>query len=162
MSRSSQVFGVTSTAVAQVRRFVGDHLDEIEAGIAYDVVLMASELATNAVLHGRTQFEVTLVLDASEGSVRFEVQDHGRGDVARKVPGAYDGTGRGLQIVDLLADDWGSRTSEDGTGKTVWFVVFDPSFTTTSRRCLTSRRRMIETQAGRGSDQAEQPSGSLR
>jgi PAS domain S-box-containing protein len=109
--------------VHDVRRFVGDHLFQFDDGIAADVVLMTSELATNAMCHGGTACELILMVDPAEGFVRVEVRDEGGGEVVRHVPGAYEGTGRGLQIVDQLADSWGWHPAEDGPGKSVWFEV---------------------------------------
>jgi hypothetical protein len=41
-------------------------------------------------------------------------------------PGPNDPSGRGLQIVDMLSDEWGIEP-EVPAGKTVWFsLTFDP------------------------------------
>jgi anti-sigma regulatory factor (Ser/Thr protein kinase) len=125
MSCDSCKFDAASESVSRVRRFVGARLSEFDANVAADVVLMTSELATNAIRHGGTDIEVTLMVEPSEGLIRVEVRDGGDGEVARTVPGAYADRGRGLQIVDQLSDRWGMREVEDGPGKTVWFVMIE-------------------------------------
>jgi anti-sigma regulatory factor (Ser/Thr protein kinase) len=162
MTGASQAFGVTPVAVGQVRRFVEAQLEGIEAGVVDDVILMSSELATNAIRHGRTQFDVTVLLDPDQGSIRVEVHDQGNGDVRRKVPGAYDGTGRGLQIVDQLADTWGSSPDDDGSGKTVWFVLVTTPAAPASPRRKAGPLRLVGKVVSRRANQVEQPTGSLR
>jgi anti-sigma regulatory factor (Ser/Thr protein kinase) len=120
-------FDAASESVSRVRQFVGTRLSDFDADDAADVVLMTSELATNAIRYGGTDIEVTLMCEPSEGLIRVEVRDEGCGEVVRNVPGAYDDRGRGLLIVDQLADRWGMCEAVDGLGKTVWFVmIVDP------------------------------------
>ena len=83
--------------------------------------LLTSELATNVVLHARTSFRLSIVLD---GDVTIEVSD---GSTAEPVVGDNDPAaerGRGLQVIDALASKWGTRP--DGDGKTVWFSLDIP------------------------------------
>jgi serine/threonine-protein kinase RsbW len=92
-----------------------------------DVVLMTSELFTNAVLHGDGVIGVSVRVPP--GRIRVEVTDDGTfGDQAT---GADDEippeqvTGRGLVIVDRLADTWGG--GHDPSGRTcVWLEVDRP------------------------------------
>ncbi|MFJ1990264.1 ATP-binding protein [Streptomyces asiaticus] len=84
------------------------------------VLLVVSELATNAVRHGRVPgryFEVRIAYDA-EKMVGVEVSDPREGCPAVADPTPDDESGRGLAIVDALADAWGVR--ERIVGKTVW------------------------------------------
>ncbi|MFG2191311.1 ATP-binding protein [Streptomyces sp. NPDC048639] len=86
-----------------------------------DIRVCVSELATNAVLHGvppGREFRVHLT--AGDGVVRLEVRDSGDGcpEVGSPLPG--DCRGRGLWLVEQLADDWGSVRHR--TGKSVWAV----------------------------------------
>lgn len=86
-------------------------------------VLLVSELATNAVLHARTPFRVSMIL---EGALTVEVTDHSE-EVPRMEANRVDSEhGRGLRLVSQFARDWGWRP--DGHGKTVWFSLdLDPS-----------------------------------
>ena len=111
------VLGQWSELVAQGTETVALHQLRVD-----DVVLMASELFTNAVLHGDGDVEV--VLSLSGGHVRLEVADGGGvpvpSEVPRPTPDAI--TGRGLAIVDALADRWGNGS--DPAGRTrVWIEI---------------------------------------
>src|SRR5688500_13146986 len=87
-------------------------------------VLLVSEVVTNAVLHAGTSIRVKVRVDGR--SVRVEVRD---GSVALPSRRHYDegaATGRGLELVELLASTWG--TEQESNGKVVWFEVsVDPS-----------------------------------
>lgn len=93
---------------------------------ADDVRLCVSELASNALLHGTERGHGFLVrMDADDDFVRLEVHDsrgrHG-GRASRPVvghPADTDIAGRGLMIVDTLADGWGVEDREP-LGKIVW------------------------------------------
>ncbi|MFJ2201851.1 ATP-binding protein [Streptomyces violaceusniger] len=92
----------------------------LDRGAAVLVLLVLSELATNAVRHGRVPgryFEVRIAYDA-EKMVGVEVSDPREECPALADPTPDDESGRGLAIVDTLADAWGVR--ERIVGKTVW------------------------------------------
>ncbi|MHB1533401.1 MAG: ATP-binding protein [Acidimicrobiales bacterium] len=98
------------------RHFVGAAVGDwgIEAE---DAVLVASELATNAVLHARSQFTVTLTCD--DGELTVEVADHNpRLPVVVPAPSSAL-SGRGLHIVDAVSAAWGVHSRPDD-GKTIW------------------------------------------
>jgi anti-sigma regulatory factor (Ser/Thr protein kinase) len=83
------------------------------------LVLLTSEVVTNAVLHARTEAQLTVVVSA--GAVRVEVID---GEPREPVPrrAAIDDTsGRGMQLIDALSSRWG--VEPHGVGKLVWFEV---------------------------------------
>ena len=88
---------------------VGDAVDTL--------LLLTAELVTNAVVHGRS--EVTLALTPSPRRVRVSVGDENARLPQRRDadPGALDG--RGLVLVEALADRHGIDVSPDG--KIVWF-----------------------------------------
>ena len=104
------------------RDFVATVLrDDVFEGDADAALLLVSELATNAVRHAGTSFEVTVEVQGP--SVRVAVID---GDIShlprRRHPGADETSGRGLLIVEELAERWG--TEEVGNGsKSVWFIL---------------------------------------
>ncbi len=109
------------TVVAQARRFVRDTLIGWGADDAVDdAVLLTSELATNAIVHAGTPFEV--ICRAEESSVQIEVVD---GDPSRTLPapgrgsGPHRISGRGLIMPVMLAAAWG--VSYAAGSKTVWF-----------------------------------------
>lgn len=84
------------------------------------VVLMTSELVTNAVLHGGG--EVRLAVEAGDMRVRVEVGDDEQRRPQVPQPDDEAEGGRGLIIVDALASAWGVTDSPRG-GKVVWFEV---------------------------------------
>ncbi|TXS50724.1 ATP-binding protein [Streptomyces sp. uw30] len=82
--------------------------------------LLTSELVTNAIVH--TDREAVLTASVGPDGLRVEVRDF----VARlprpRVPNADECTnGRGLILVQSLADAWGVRAH--GVGKAVWFEL---------------------------------------
>ncbi len=87
------------------------------------VVLMLSELATNAVLHASTPFDVTVAVAPDASSVRVDVNDGAGGYPVPLEPDADAPHGRGLHIVRTLADAWGIEMRRGQPGKTVWFCA---------------------------------------
>jgi len=81
----------------------------------------ASELVTNAVVHGRGPISVRTVLEPE--SLRVEVQDTAAELPHRVDPDAARSGGRGLAIVDAFSDDWGCTVVRGASGKSVWFTV---------------------------------------
>jgi anti-sigma regulatory factor (Ser/Thr protein kinase) len=80
--------------------------------------LLTSEIATNAVLHARTPFRVR-VIEVSD-HVRVEISnDEPELLLAMKDPSEHGG--RGLRIVDQLANHWGAESSRGD--KVVWFEL---------------------------------------
>jgi anti-sigma regulatory factor (Ser/Thr protein kinase) len=80
---------------------------------------LTSEIVTNAVLHARTSFSVTVT--KSPTRIRVAVMDRNLSPVMRKTYGPTSPTGRGLHIVEALADRWGIDKTADG--KVVWFEL---------------------------------------
>ncbi|MEV8554249.1 SpoIIE family protein phosphatase [Streptomyces glaucescens] len=121
----SQRFPPGPESVARARRFVraalGDAAPELAADLLDTAELLTSELVTNAVLHARTDIDVSA--RAADGRVRVTVRDHrpSRLLVPQDCP-PYAGTGQGLALVDRLASRHGVETSD--TAKTVWFELW--------------------------------------
>ena len=107
-------------SAAEARQFVDATLSGWGCDAFVDASrLLVSELVTNAVLHART--EMTLVVRLLRGGVRVEVHD---GSPVAPVVRNYEDeamTGRGLALVDELADRWG--VERDSGGKSVWFEL---------------------------------------
>lgn len=89
--------------------------------------LVASELVTNAVIHARTPFTVTLRL--ADGRLHVAVRDGDPRPMLRPSPGAgggpHDEHGRGLLLLDAMADAWGCSPTADG--KVVWATIEVPA-----------------------------------
>lgn len=97
--------------VGRVRREIAAHLKDCPA--ATDAVLIASELAANAVTHSASRDEFfTVRCEAYPDYVWVEVEDLG-GEWHCKLP---DDRPHGLDIVNALAgsDNWGTETTSDG------------------------------------------------
>ncbi|MET9501067.1 SpoIIE family protein phosphatase [Streptomyces sp. NPDC006622] len=112
-------------SVAEARRFVRSALDGVASDLVETAQLLVSELVTNAVLHARTEVEVSARV--TDGTVRVGVGDRrpDRGLVPYRYP-PYAGTGQGLALVEQLASRHGVDTGEET--KTVWFEL-DPDGT---------------------------------
>lgn len=108
-----------ASAVAAARSFVLGALPHLAQTTRERIELMVSELTTNAVKHADSPFNVTVVTDVDR--VRVEVNDEGEKAPVPRHPAPTDASGRGLVIVQALADEWGVDV-HDGD-KTVWFSL---------------------------------------
>ncbi|WTF99295.1 ATP-binding protein [Streptomyces sp. NBC_00012] len=82
--------------------------------------LLLSELVTNALIHTRHGAVVTV--SVAPAKLRVEVRDFVSRLPMSYVPNADDGThGRGLFLVQSLADAWG--VGAHALGKVVWFEL---------------------------------------
>lgn len=86
-----------------------------------DAALLVSELMSNTVRHGGETALLTVTL--RDGLLTVAVHDDGAGlpEMHDEVPDLSTTSGRGLQIVDRVADSWGVDLDAGGPGKTVWF-----------------------------------------
>jgi anti-sigma regulatory factor (Ser/Thr protein kinase) len=80
------------------------------------LVLLGSELVTNAVLHART--ELILILELRGDRVRISVKDRSGAPATMRHYRTDALTGRGLGVVAALSDTWGVSAAADG--KVVW------------------------------------------
>jgi anti-sigma regulatory factor (Ser/Thr protein kinase) len=117
-----RTFAPNASEVFAARHFVAWVLEgwgmEIE-----DLPLLVSELATNAVLHARSDFEVTVI--RSPRVVRVEVFDQNTRLPSFAVAPTDAYSGRGLMLLRGLSTNWGVESHSD-TGKTIWFEVATP------------------------------------
>ena len=96
------------------RRVADEYVDAVE--------LIASELMTNAIVHGHPPLTLQISL-SDEGDIVVAMCDHGSQRPARRdhivatQPGGY-----GLKLVEANASSWGYR-AVDGGAKEVWAVV---------------------------------------
>jgi anti-sigma regulatory factor (Ser/Thr protein kinase) len=104
------MFDVRSQARLAMRSWM--LLDEV----VDTATLVASELATNALVHGRGRVELRLRL--TRDRLVLESVDFGQHMPRRRRAGDMDEGGRGLHLVAELADRWGFRATDEG--KVVW------------------------------------------
>lgn len=100
-------------------------------GVSADMdtaILLTSELVTNAIVHGRPPgsaagSQVCLRVRQTRRELQVEVHDNGTGPTAPALTehGALAESGRGLELVEMLADEWGVR--QDADGRYVYFVL---------------------------------------
>jgi CheY-like chemotaxis protein len=112
--------GPALTSVTEARRFVTSAVGVAGADLVDAVVLVTSEVVTNALVHASG--EVSLVVRITAGGVRVEVSDRSAVALRQGVTGLLAESGRGLSIVDALASRWGIEPLAGG-GKTVWFEI---------------------------------------
>ncbi|MEU5276212.1 ATP-binding protein [Streptomyces asoensis] len=108
-------------AVPETRRALRELLrDWGRPGRSETAELLTSELVTNALVH--TDDDALLTATVSPSGLRVEVRDSAAHRPRPRVPGADEAThGRGLVLVESLADTWGVRAQ--GGGKVVWFEL---------------------------------------
>ena len=107
-------------AGARARRAVEPLLGHrLRAEEASDILLLVTELVTNAVRHGTG---ATLLLTARRvaDALRVEVHNDGSSGTPEPTTGGPDG-GWGLQLVEGVASAWG-RSAADGR-TLVWFEM---------------------------------------
>lgn len=103
----------------QARRFVTEVVTAARADAYLDTAaLLTSELVTNGIVHAHTDLQV--VVEATATWVRVEVIDGNPMLPVRKTYNDDAQTGRGLEMVELLAADFGMTQLAD-EGKRVWF-----------------------------------------
>jgi len=107
----------------EARRFVDRTLRRWECDDLLDTVeLLVSELVTNAVIHARSEVDVSVQLLPDR--VRIEVADQSPDGLRRRALTPDQSSGRGISMVETLALAWGVTPSR--TGKAVWFEVARP------------------------------------
>ncbi len=112
-----QLYVPDTARLATIRHGVAAVAEEWEVADVDGLVLLVHELAANGLDHGRGPVRIDLV-PTGEGDVHVEVHDSGPGDPHVATPEPDAERGRGLALVEQLADEWGV-TREPG-GKTVW------------------------------------------
>ncbi|MGZ4690071.1 MAG: MEDS domain-containing protein [Acidimicrobiia bacterium] len=114
---ASELFMPVPLAVGAARRFVRRALFAWhEDDLADNAGVVASELATNALLHSRSPFRVSV--SRLDGLVTVRVQDAGDGSPQPRTSDPDVPGGQGLALVDAMSSKWGSERVADG--KVVW------------------------------------------
>lgn len=126
VSRSVHVDLVgTARSARDARAFVRNGLHGVTSPTRLDdVLLLTSELVTNAVVHAGTALHLGVAWDRD--NILVTVHDHGLPpDVerARATVALEEESGRGMLIIAALAGDSGWRLLPDGGGKVMWFVL---------------------------------------
>jgi len=126
-------FSSTPRGARFARRLAGQRLDAW--GTPYDcdthhtLTLIVAELAPNAIRHGRVAGrDFNLSLTRAAAIVWIEVT-HSRTEGVPVVatPTNLHDTGRGLLLVEHLADRWDRHPRQGGPGKTVWAEYLLPA-----------------------------------
>ncbi|MFJ8311789.1 MULTISPECIES: SpoIIE family protein phosphatase [unclassified Streptomyces] len=106
----------------QLRELLHDWADEEQIDSA---VLMVSEMITNVLVH--TDGDALLVAEArgplGTRRLRVEVADASDELPHRRRPGEMASSGRGLVLMQMLADAWG--VDPRGDGKSIWFELYE-------------------------------------
>ncbi|MBX7555142.1 SpoIIE family protein phosphatase [Streptomyces sp. NPDC048665] len=88
-------------------------------------VLLVSEMVTNVLVHTDTDALLLAEVTGEPGARRLRAQVTDTGDDLphRRRPGELASSGRGLMLVELLADAWG--VDPRGEGKSIWFALYE-------------------------------------
>lgn len=116
----------TPHAAPLARIFVREQLRaKLPEAVLETVELLTTELVTNVVLHAKTSIHLGVSCD--DHNVLVTVQDHNPqtpGERHRHLAGdQLLESGRGMMIIESLADEFGWSRVEDGTGKVMWFAL---------------------------------------
>ena len=117
----SMTVPVLPIAVAEVRRQVEAVLAQLDLGgdLADDVLLVVSELVTNAIRYGRAPVQFAMRCTDREVVVEVADTEHAIPQMRDFDPAAA--SGRGLHLVESLGARWGARPT--GVGKSVWCLI---------------------------------------
>lgn len=114
------LFPDDARSASDARAFVREHIVDCAASTVEAVVLLVSELVTNAVLHARSPISVE-VRRCRRGGVHVAVSDTSTATPVRTPRSETALDGRGVDLVEAFSTRWGVRSRVGG--KTVWFEV---------------------------------------
>lgn len=130
-SRPEAVSFARETVARALRDWGVDERD-VAAGATSDLLLVASELVTNAAKARSHCFVLTV--DAHRDHLEVTVADEDPSPARRLFPGLERDAGRGLAIVDAVASSWG-QTPHDGQVKRVWCRISLPGGSVLGQGC---------------------------
>ncbi|GGW53825.1 magnesium or manganese-dependent protein phosphatase [Streptomyces lucensis JCM 4490] len=118
--------------IAEARQHLRELLHDWASAEQVDsAVLLVSEMVTNVLVH--TDTDALLVAEVTGNGngngngdgrrLRVEVTDVGDDLPHKRRPGELASSGRGLMLIELLADTWG--VSPRGKGKSIWFQLYE-------------------------------------
>ena len=108
------------SAPGLARRFVTDYACAAHGrGQVDNATLLVSEAVTNAVLYGAPP--VALSIDCTGDALTIRVGDASSNLPIVEHPKPDEDHGRGMLLIDMLADEWGTELT--AKGKEVWFVL---------------------------------------
>ncbi|MEV5953046.1 SpoIIE family protein phosphatase [Streptomyces sp. NPDC051987] len=110
--------------IAEARQHVRELLHDWGSPDQVDsAVLLVSEMLTNVLVH--TDADALLLAEVSGHApgrrLRVEVTDAGDDLPHKRRPGELASSGRGLVLIEILADAWGVEPR--GQGKSIWFEL---------------------------------------
>jgi anti-sigma regulatory factor (Ser/Thr protein kinase) len=112
-----------ASAPSRARKVIAQTYRDLDDATLDDVELLTTELVTNSVRHDCAEPDARVeLLIKQEGSLlRVGVKDGGS-DLKPEVgdPSLASEGGRGLMLVEALADDWGAETND---GLLTWFSI---------------------------------------
>ena len=115
---AARMFAASGRGPADARRFVAEVLSGWNRpDLSDDAAVIITELATNAVLHARTEFTVTMSRRL-DGTIRIAVRDASLLPPRQRQAAPLDGSGRGLRLVEAMSAGWGAEPLADG--KVIW------------------------------------------
>jgi anti-sigma regulatory factor (Ser/Thr protein kinase) len=119
---SMDLRGTAAPALVEIRRWASRMLVRVDEAHLGDVLLVATELVTNAYDHGHGPLRVRMSHARAPCRVRIEVDDNCPDRPVVATPSLERPGGRGMHLVDTLAHAWGVLEHPAGR-KTVWAEV---------------------------------------
>ena len=110
------VLDCTPESVRISRELVRSTLDSIDTDLVEVAALLTDEMVANAVKHG--QPPISLAIESDSEGIVISVADSGPAFPEARTVSRTAENGRGLMIIDILADEWGVLPLYQG--KQVW------------------------------------------